>query len=508
MRKKPNIIVIMTDDHGMWAAHCYGNSEIRTPNMDRIAARGVLFENAYTPSPVCSPARACFFTGKMPSQHGVHDYIAEHRHPEEYDWLHGNRTLPETLRHHGYQTGIVGKWHCGASWKARPEFDYWFSHLKGQYPHFGDQEFVENEQAYHAYGHQAPVLTEKALDCMGRFSGSEAPFFLFVGYVDTHSPFIDHPERLVSYYRDTATFRDIPSEKPMLPDGGWVRFGVPPDPREKREWLAQYYAAAECIDEQIGRIVDRLEELGELENTVLVYTSDHGHMNGHHGLYTKGNATVPQNFHEESIRVPFLIQWPERIKPGGRCSQPVSHCDVYRTLLDVCGAANDTQAAGPAFPGKSFLQVLTGGKPPDEGRDWFCEYGNARMIRRGRFKYIRRYAPHEWAGDELYDLQEDPREQYNLIAKQREVAAGLGRALDEWFSRYEDPLFSGRDILAQKEANPFEPWRLQRPGNTPPEGMHQDGLRGAIKIKKSNAVQQKPSSPAGMKKGGTQSKRE
>lgn len=483
MKKKPNIVVVMTDDHGQWAARCYGNREIRTPNMDVLAERGTVMENAYTPSPVCSPARACFFTGKLPSQHGLHDYLTEAPDEEHYDWLHGLETLPAALQRQGYRTGLVGKWHCGASWKARPEFDYWFSYMKGQYPHFGDHDFVENCEVYHAYGHQTPVLTEKALDCMDNFSESDDPFFLFVGYVDTHSPFIDHPERLVSYYREQATFCDIPDETPVVPEGGWFRFGVPADPVERREWLAQYYAAAEFIDEQLGMLMDRLEALGELDNTVFVYTSDHGHMNGHHGLYTKGNATVPQNFYEESIRVPCLIQWPGRIRSGVRCPQVVNHCDLYQTLLEAAGAAEDSRANNDSFPGQSFFQALKKPGGQDGSHPMFCEYGNARMIRKGRYKYIRRYAPHDAFGDELYDLQDDPRERVNRIGRDADIAAGLRKELDAHFAQFEIPELSGSTVLSQKSCNPCEPWRQKRPEVLDPEGADMKALRHVSRLK-------------------------
>lgn len=123
-----NILVFLTDDHARWALGCYGNSEVRTPTMDHLAATGVVFDNAYTPSPVCSPARASFFTGRLPSQHGVHDYLAE-ADPEvrAVDWLSGEVTLARLLRDNGYATALTGKWHLGREESVPDGFDYWYS---------------------------------------------------------------------------------------------------------------------------------------------------------------------------------------------------------------------------------------------------------------------------------------------------------------------------------------------------------------------------------------------
>jgi choline-sulfatase len=472
----------MTDDHGPWAAGCYGNRELQTPNMDWLAANGVRMTRAFTPCPVCSPARACLFTGRLPSQHGIHDWLKEDSDPE-MNWLAGETTLAQLLQAGGYQTGLVGKWHCGNGARPQPGFDYWFSHQVAQYPHYGEQRFVEQGHPVSYHGHQSPFLTEKALHFL-RTRDRERPFFLFVGYVDTHSPFQDHPERLADRYRGGA-FADIPVETP--PAGpGWVRFGIPADEATRREHLAQYYAAVTGIDEQIGRIVDALDDAGELENTLLVYTSDHGHLNGHHGLYTKGNATVPQNFLEESIRVPCLLHWPGHLPRGHVEDTMVDHCDLFQTLLHAAACVPAPAfAAECRYPGRSYLPLLTAvtplqrqeEPPPIENRkskienrlSWreeqYCEYGNARMIRTERYKWIHRYAPHaDLYPNELYDLHADPRETVNQVDMPALAATidALEARLEAHFRRYEAPGRSAKNILDQPSFNPAEPWRLQR----------------------------------------------
>ena len=469
----PNLLVLMTDDHGAWAAGCYGNREIRTPNLDYLARSGLRATRAFTPSPVCSPARACFFTGLLPSQHGIHDWLAEDP-ARPRNWLEGCTTLAQILQARGYRTGLVGKWHCGNSHQPQPGFDYWLGYARGQYPHCGTQRLVENGRAFEHEGRQAPFLTAKAAEFL-RAGERNRPFFLFLGLVDTHSPFVGHPERLVAHYR-RAGFGDIPREDPA-PGPGWVRFGVPADEGRRREWLAQYYAAVTLLDEQVGRLLDELDGTGQLDRTLVLYTSDHGHMNGHHGLYTKGNASVPQNLFDESIRVPLLARLPGVIPAGLELAAPVDHCDLFQTLLE---AAQAPSPPGVDYPGRSYWPLATGRDQPWRDRQ-FCEYGNARMVRTERWKYIRRLAPHEHFADELYDLEADPRERWNLLADGApgpDVAARLRGEIDSHFTRFEAPGRSGARILELPPQNAGEPWRLSRPAATPPEGSEWRVLAG------------------------------
>ncbi|HEV7214305.1 MAG TPA: sulfatase-like hydrolase/transferase [Chloroflexota bacterium] len=462
MADTPNILVIMADDHGQWASGPYGNRDLHTPAMDHLAQRGVRMANAFTPTPVCSPARASFFTGRLPSQHGIQDYLTEVDLPEK-DWLAGETTLPQLLQAAGYQTALVGKWHCGRSWLTPPGFDYWLSYQANQRPHRGKQRFVENGMPLVHDGYQTPFLTGKALQFLrGRDAGK--PFFLFVGYVDTHSPFADHPDRLVSAYRQGG-ISDLPVAEPDA-TRGWARMPAPHEPGERLERLAQYYAAVTMIDEQIGALLDDLEGRGELASTLVVYTADHGHMNGQHGLYTKGNATVPQNFYEESIRIPALLSLPGCFPADLVRQEPVDHLDLFQTLLDVANCRLDPAfAADRKYPGHSYLPLLEGQRATWR-EEQFCEYGNARMLRTARYKLVRHYAPH--AGvypDELYDLRADPGETHNRIADTElsAIIAELDGRLEAYFARYEQPERSAKNILSQPLCNNVEPWRIARP---------------------------------------------
>lgn len=460
--RQPNILVLLTDDHGQWASECYGTDEMVTPSLNYLADTGTRMANAYTPCPVCSPARACFWTGRMPSQHGIHDWINEpvYSHP----WLEGEVLLPEVLKAAGYQTGFVGKWHCGQSWIAQRGFDYYLGENKDQYPHKGVCRFTENGVPVEFKGHRSAFLAERALTFL-RQRDREKPFFLFVGMVDTHTPFQSHPERLAKRFRK-ASFHNIPREKYVGPGRA-----THPAPTEESIWrgdTAEYYAAASFVDQNLGALLDELDGKGDLDNTLVVYAADHGHMNGHHGLYTKGNATVPQNFYEESIRVPCLLRWPGHIAAGRVSTLPTSHCDLFQTLLDAAGCPESGErAAARNSPGRSFLPLLAEGSSPESDQSaapslWFCEYGNARMVRDQRHKLIVRYPPHApHFSDELYDLEADPRETTNRISdpSAQPTVRRLQESLDAFFAKHEVPGHSGKDIEARPVYNDHEPWR-------------------------------------------------
>lgn len=379
---RPNILVFLTDDHGQWAQHCYGNSELRTPNLDALAAGGVRMTNAFTPCPVCSPARGSFWTGRMPSQHGVHDWLDENMRGYDHPGLAGQKLLSELLQSSGYHTGLVGKWHCGIDRQPQPGFDRWFGYWVNQYPHQGTQNFSDQGKA--------------------------------------------------------------------------------PNPQREKRKLAEYYGAVSSIDREVGRIIEDLKSHGQLENTLVVYTGDHGLNCGHHGVWEKGNATVPQNFLEESIRIACTLAWPAgSIGVGTTCGAVVNHCDMWATLLDIAGATPDAKTAAAIHsPGKSFLPALRG--HADSNRDTqFSEYGNARMIRTPQYKLILRYP---YAGvifpSELYDLQADPRETVNRYTDPSCAAAikDLTARLDQFFGMYTLAGHDGLHLAEQPICNPASPW--------------------------------------------------
>ena len=452
----PNILVVLTDDHGRWATGCYGNPAVRSPTLDWLARTGVRMDRAFTPSPVCSPARASFFTGQMPSAHGIHDWIEEwdpvgQRHPG----LRGQTTLAMRLQRAGYHTGLFGKWHCGHSREPQPGFDRWFSYADSQFPHRGRIAFSDDGRRIEHDGFQSESITREAVNYLKQRLPDERPVFAVVGYVNTHSLYRDQPERLVDRFRG-HDFAEVPQEPVDLPQGKatipWTGTA-----EERREKLAQYYAAVTCIDGHVGRLIDAIGAAGQLENTLIVYTADHGNMNGQHGLDSKGNATIPQNFYEESVRVPCLLRWPVVLEGGGVSDVFVDLCDLHATLLDAAGV----EPAGG--PGRSCLPLLRG-----HGGTWrdayFGEYGNARCIRTARYKLIQRHpGPAGHWDHELYDLHDDPRETHNLAGSSAhaERIAGLSRRLDQFFAEHADAERSGLRVADLPPCNGgYEPWSV------------------------------------------------
>ena len=462
---RPNILVFLTDDHGQWAQHAYGNSELKTPNLDHLAARGIRMRQAFTTCPVCSPARASFFTGLMPSQHGIHDWLEEKTDALTHPGLTGQILISQLMKDAGYHTGLIGKWHCGRTPEPQPGFDRWFSYWVNQYPHEGVQHFSDQGKLVIEEGQQSPLLTRRAIDFLQEHKKKEAadgkPFFLFIGYVDTHVPHNAAPAELVEEYR-SATFRDVPVENFAACHGRTLN-PVEKDPKKERHKHAEYYAAVSSVDREVGKVLDALEATGQMENTVIVYTGDHGLNVGQHGTWEKGNATIPQNFLEESIRIACTVSWPDgHILQNATCDDFVSHPDLWATLLEIAGATlKPATAARINSPGISYLRQLRGQTVPGWRQTLFSEYGNARMARTDRYKLIRRYP---YAGvtfpDELYDFKEDPRETVNRFEdlSLKPVVEKLSSELDQFFIKYTVPGHSGLDLEHQPECTPASPW--------------------------------------------------
>ena len=452
---RSNILLFLTDDHAQWALGAYGNGDLRTPTLDYLAASGVQMENAFTPTPVCSPARASLLTGRLASQHGIHDYLGSGDPAmQNRDWLADEITLPQLLGEAGYETAMIGKWHVGRDEVPPSYFDAWFS-LSNDYPfeHDGAFRFVDNGRMVTLRGYKTDIITDHAIRFLrNRADGS---FFMVVGYMGTHSPWQGHPERLVSGYR-RCRFKDIPQDvaypfgRQNLESANETRF-------RPREALAQYYAAVTHIDEGVGRILDELEALGLRERTLVAYTSDHGLNCGHHGIWGKGNGTLPLNVVEESIRVPLIFNGPG-LFAGQRRAEFVDHLDLFQTLLEFAGVS-PPQRGADYYPGRSYLALLQNTAALRDWRDvQFGEYGPLRMIRTARFKLVRRYPS---GPCELFDLQRDPRETTNLFdaPDYAGTVAALTALLERHFERYEDEEKSGRLGPLLPRYNTTEAWQ-------------------------------------------------
>jgi len=462
--RPPDIVLFLADDHGQWATGPYGNSDVETPALDTLAASGLMMANTTSPSPVCSPARISLMTGRLPSQHGVHDFLAE-RPDASYDWIDDEVLLSELLRDAGYRTALIGKWHASAtSFVPARGFDRWLSYDQGpedwpnQYLHHGTVHFSDQGTAVSVDGFQLEHLGREARDFI-EDGDTAQPFFLVFAPTDTHEPITGHPEERVEKYRETGVGILEPGEASPFD----IAYPAAAAPGDIGETLAQYYAAVSHQDEELAKILELIENRGTTNNTLVIYTSDHGMMIGHHGLIGKSNATIPQNLYEESIRIPMILHWPAGFAHTGEVFDfPFDHLDLFQTILEAAGVSLDEELIQQIdSPGRSLFTML---RDPDA--DWrryrFTEHGNARQISDGRIKLVRRYPPVDPRfGDELYDLEADPTESRNLIGvpEYHQAETELKAALDTHFARYEVPAFSGRTIMNQPPCNGMEPWR-------------------------------------------------
>ncbi|MGA1197787.1 MAG: sulfatase-like hydrolase/transferase [Candidatus Latescibacterota bacterium] len=425
--ERPNIIFILSDDQGPWAAGCYGNNEIRTPNLDRIVKTGMRFDRFFCASPVCSPSRASFLTGQIPSQHGVHDWIREGNYGDHIaTYLNGQTAYTDILAQNGYTCGISGKWHLGNSALPQHGFSHWFVHEKGGGP-YNNAPMIRNGELFNAPGYVTNVITDDALEFIDTHAQDENPFYLSVHYTAPHSPWTGHPQDIVDSY-DDCPFESCPQE-PMHPWAG----GLTKNSLGNREMLKGYFAAVTAMDLDIGRILDKLEAQNIRNNTLIVFTSDNGFSCGHHGFWGKGNGTYPINMYENSVRIPFLISHPDHISQGVAQNAMCSAYDFMPTLLDYVGL---TLPNNPNLPGQSFLPTLLG--QTDKNREniiIYDEYGPTRMVRTNDWKYIHRYPE---GPNELYDLKNDPNERINLIGdptNQNRISEMRG-VLENWFTQY------------------------------------------------------------------------
>lgn len=419
---RPNIVVVLTDDQGRWAMP-HRMPELVMPNLEDLLEDSLDLDQFYCASPVCSPARATMLTGRMPSAHGVHDWIVgDDPRSSDARYLAEQPTTPQVLAEAGYQCAMSGKWHLGDSSQPEPGFEYWFAHRYGGGPYFDAPIWRDGdpatEQRYFTH-----AVTESALDFL-ETRDKERPFYLQVNYTAPHDPWLDdnHPEQYRAHYAETD-FPSVPRDErhPWTePRRDFDEAFADPVPR-----LVGYCASLTAVDEGLGQIRALLAEQGVADDTVVIFTSDNGFSCGHHGMWGKGNGTWPLNFWDNSVRVPFVIHLPGG--PTGVSDTLVSAASLHPTLCELAGVApqaDDWAAAGSVaalvrgedFEAPDLVVVVS-------------EYGGGRMITDGRWKLVARFD----GPTELYDLATDPGEQHNLADEQPDVARDLADSLTQWF---------------------------------------------------------------------------
>ncbi|WP_327242702.1 sulfatase-like hydrolase/transferase [Streptomyces sp. NBC_01320] len=471
---RPNVLLILSDDQGPWAMGCAGNDEIHTPHLDALATRGIRFSRFFCTSPVCSPARASLFTGELPSQHGVHDWLSYHHAGRTgIDFLSGRTLFTDLLADAGYRLGLSGKWHLGANDRPRKGFVHWYAHESGGGPYYGAPMYRDGTRAEEP-GYLTDALAADADQFLTSESERPEPFHLSLHFTAPHKPWRgQHPHQYTELY-ENCTFDSCPQGpahpwQPLTEDGSPV--GGESDTRQA---LIGYFAATTAMDAAIGRVLDRLDALGLTGSTLVIFTSDNGFNAGHHGIWGKGNGTFPQNMYDSSVLVPCLISQPGRIPSGRHCDALLSQYDVLPTLVDHLGLDHHPD---PRLPGRSFADILTGTDDGDgDGAERqrivvYDEYGPVRMIRTRDWKYVHRYphGPHE-----LYDLAHDPGEEHNLADAPLHTAVRteLATRLDAWFAEYVDPALDGArlPVTGSGQRTPVTPGSLPTAFEPPPAG--------------------------------------
>lgn len=418
--KKPNILFIMSDEHNAGVLGCYGNRIIKTKNLDELSKNGVTFDACYCNSPLCVPSRESFLSGKYISRYGI--WSNECELPDD-----GVASVPRLLNEAGYESFLCGKMHIaeGRNYGFIQIGSFNNHHKTGKGNRIGADDFKPSGKLsgrfddFHT-GNKSSIMqhdsavTEGAIDFLKKRKTGDKPFFLTVGYLAPHFPLIV-PEKYWDEYKDKVQMPNIPpGHLDSLPlnykhlRNGFQVENVPDDIVKKGREL--YYGLTQWMDEQVGQVFGALKESGFAENTIVIYTTDHGENMGEHGLWWK-NCLF-----DTTARVPLIVNWPKKWKGSSRRTGACSLVDVASTIVDMGGGK-----APADWDGMSMLQWLD--KPDALWKDMaITEYyahhisSGYVMIRKGKFKYVYHTPPDSShpAERELYDLEKDPGELKNL----------------------------------------------------------------------------------------------
>lgn len=416
--QRPNILYIMADDHAAHAISAYGSKVNQTPQIDRLAKEGMRLTHCFVTNSICTPSRACILTGKYSHINGV----------PVFNRFDGNQpTLAKHLQAAGYHTGMIGKWHLGSDPTG---FDYW-NILPGQ-GHYHNPVFIEMGQRVKHPGYVTDLITDFSLSFLEK-RPKDRPFFLMCHHKAPHrswEPDEKHARQFANvqvpepetFNDDYATRSDAAREATMRIDRDLKPFDykrLPPpglSDVDLKKWKYQrymrdYLACVASIDDNLGRLLDYLDRTGLAANTIVVYTSDQGFFLGDHNWYDK------RFMYEESLRMPLLVRWPGRIKPGSLSADMVLNIDFAPTLLAAAG-----QPVPDDMQGRSFVPILLGQTPKDWRTSMYYRYYHYPQhhrvqphygLRTERYKLIYFNKINQW---ELFDLQADPHELKNLYA--------------------------------------------------------------------------------------------
>ncbi|MFY0607692.1 MAG: sulfatase [Cyclobacteriaceae bacterium] len=405
---RPNVLIILSDDQGWGDVGFNGCTDIPTPNLDALAAEGVVMTQGYASHPYCSPSRAGLLTGRYQQRFG-HENNIPYQIATKDDGLPVEELLiSEALQKVGYRTCAIGKWHLGDSsqyWPNNQGFDDWYGFIGGGLSYWGN---TGKKGAVHGILHNGQIVpieeisyltddfSREAVSYIDQYSKDDDPFFMYLAYNAPHSPL------------------QSPNEYLKVMD------------HQEDGQRAVYGAMVYAMDKGIGQVIEKLKETGEYENTLIFFYSDNGAaLNGASSHPFRGHKGM---LFEGGIRVPFLVSWPAQLDNGNVYDQPISALDIYPTILK---AADVEYTEAQTLDGVDMLPFLKGQdhKRPHEDLYWRYSDGAGRAVRKGDYKLI-------WSGYKqkylLFDLAIDPYEQNNLAAEMPDKVNELAQAFDNW----------------------------------------------------------------------------
>lgn len=424
---RPNIVFILIDDLRWDELGCAGHPYIQTPNIDRLAKEGAMFRNAFMTTPLCSPSRASFLTGKYAHTHGITDNV------DRSEASHKLVTFPAMLHKSGYDSAFIGKWHMGNDETPRPGFDHWVS-FKGQGTYI-NPDINEDGKPVKRRGYVTDILGDYAVKFIRR--SRQKPFLVYMAHKAIHPEVTQNDDGSINI-ADAEKF--LPAERhqhayegktiPRRPNYGRAPDDKPallrqieglpplgPATVTPDESILGRHRTLSAIDENVGEILRALKETGQLENTIIVFTSDNGYFYGEHGLSIERRLA-----YEESIRLPLLVRYPRVIKPGTVRNELALNIDLAPTLLSLARlpVPNDME-------GRSLVPLLKGERTEWRNKfliEYYSDKVIPRIVRMGyravrteKWKYIH-YLELEGM-DELYELEADPYEMKNVIKEPR-----------------------------------------------------------------------------------------
>lgn len=424
---KPNILLILSDDQGWGDAGFRGAPDVKTPNLDRLAASGVEFTEGYVSSPQCVPSRASLITGRYPQRVGL-ECNPDYNKSGIYQIDENAKTIAGELQRTGYRTGMIGKWHLGEPATAQPGqkgFE-WCAYMRNSMCfHFSDKSVPTGSNWFrNAKDEEIPIegnayftelFTDKALEFLAL--PDERPFFLYLAYHPPHWPLDAPEESIAKYWEIEDANRQICAA--MISD----------------------------MDAQIGRIIDDLKSTGRLDNTIIVFLSDNGAPEYHgpaiHPVKMGENASINGILNgckgmllEGGIRVPFVISWPANLPAKTRIDWPISSMDLTPTLLAAAEGEPLKEVDGLNLLPYLLPEISTTG--PERALFWRfdTQWDRQNAIRRGEWKLVRSGPSPK---RQLFNLKSDPRERVDLAATQPEIYQSLAHELDAWMATLPDP---------------------------------------------------------------------